>query len=618
MKIRRIFLVSILLLMTISMTARPATPGYRKIPGHPRLCFPKGDEEKVRQNIEGDAYWEVLHNDILAESDRMIGLPLTQRYIRDGKRMFGTSREVNRRLIFLAYSYRMTGRREYLDRAEAEMINVCEFTDWNAIHFLDAAEMTMGLGIGYDWLYGSLKESTRKTVRDAIIKNAIEPSFERDWFWMRRRDNWNQVCHSGLMVGAATIYEYEPELARKVFERAAECLPYAQEVYEPAGVYPEGPAYWVYGTTYFLLGIEALTAMYGHDFGLSDSPGFMQTGFYYQQMEAPGGYRFNYSDNSPRSEFCPASFWFYKKMGDPRLIYMQKYLFGTEVEKDNPAYLEERFLPLVLVWAAQGGARLVSLEEPTELAYLGQGPAGVAVMRSSWSDPRAIYLGYKNGRASMNHGHMDVGSFFMIADGVRWALDLGPQSYSEAEMAGVGIWNFGQDAQRWDVYRFNNFSHNTPTINGRLHNVDGAGEFITFEERDSLMYVLSDITEVFTPRIKKYRRSVSLIEKKYVVVEDIVETGRSFTNVRWNMMTEAESWKKLGDNLYFFSKGDKKLYLRVEAPVGHRFRFREAVPKYSFEDENEGIYEVAFEFDMPLDAETNIKIYLMPGEIYQL
>jgi hypothetical protein len=33
------------------------------------------------------------------------------------------------------------------------MLAAAAFSDWNPSHFLDVAEMTAALAIGYDWLY---------------------------------------------------------------------------------------------------------------------------------------------------------------------------------------------------------------------------------------------------------------------------------------------------------------------------------------------------------------------------------------------------------------------------------------------------------------------------------
>ena len=52
---------------------------------------------------------------------------------------------------------------------------MCEFPDWNPSHFLDTAEMSNAVGVGYDWLYDYLDEPTRKKVREALITLGLKP-----------------------------------------------------------------------------------------------------------------------------------------------------------------------------------------------------------------------------------------------------------------------------------------------------------------------------------------------------------------------------------------------------------------------------------------------------------
>ncbi len=50
-------------------------------------------------------------------------------------------------------AWKMDEDSRFLDRAVAELDAVCAFSDWNPSHFLDLAEMSLAVSIGYDWLY---------------------------------------------------------------------------------------------------------------------------------------------------------------------------------------------------------------------------------------------------------------------------------------------------------------------------------------------------------------------------------------------------------------------------------------------------------------------------------
>ena len=138
-------------------------------PAHPRILMFKEDEATVKKMIEADAAWKKTHLIIIEESDKLLSTPTLERK-QIGRRLLSVSREAIRRIFFLSYSYRLTEKREYLKRAEQEMLTISAFSDWNPSHFLDVAEMTMAMAIGYDWLYNNLSTESRTTIKEAIIK----------------------------------------------------------------------------------------------------------------------------------------------------------------------------------------------------------------------------------------------------------------------------------------------------------------------------------------------------------------------------------------------------------------------------------------------------------------
>ena len=159
----------------------------------------------------------------------------------------------------------MTGQQKYVDRAEKEMLAIAAFSDWNPSHFLDVAEMTMGMAIGYDWLYDQLPASSRATIREAILKKGLEPSFETRYNnnWLRAEHNWNQVCNAGMTYGAMALYEDHPELARQIINRALRSIVLPMKDYGPDGAYPEGYGYWGYGTSFNVMFISAVEKLFG-------------------------------------------------------------------------------------------------------------------------------------------------------------------------------------------------------------------------------------------------------------------------------------------------------------------------------------------------------------------
>jgi hypothetical protein len=173
---------------------------------HPRILLKAGEEELIHKLIEKDSRMRSVHQYILNNADKTLEeSPVVRK--KTGKRLLAVSREALKRIYYLSYAFRMTGDKKYVERAEKELLSVCEFSDWNPSHYLDVGEMTMAVAIGYDWLFNYLKDSTRKKIRTAIVDKAFETA-EIGGFY-NRNNNWNQVCNAGLVLGALAIYEDE-------------------------------------------------------------------------------------------------------------------------------------------------------------------------------------------------------------------------------------------------------------------------------------------------------------------------------------------------------------------------------------------------------------------------
>src|SRR5690554_1913138 len=301
-------LLVLLLIMPWMVFAQQPTKDLGQM-AHPRIMLFQEDEKAVSQMIQNNSQWQKLHEAILTESVAIIDLPPVER-IQIGRRLLDKSREALRRIFQLSYAYRMTDEAKYLHRAEKELLTVSNFSDWNPSHFLDVAEMTMAVAIGYDWLYEHLSQDTKQKIRTAILEKGIRPSYDRRYNnFLRVENNWNQVCNAGMTFGALAIAEDEPELASQTIHRALETTPKSMFPYAPDGAYPEGYGYWGYGTSFNVLLINALEVALGTDYGLSSIPGFLKTGGFLQNMIGPMGLVHNWGDSGLKAGLNPALLW---------------------------------------------------------------------------------------------------------------------------------------------------------------------------------------------------------------------------------------------------------------------------------------------------------------------
>ena len=164
-----------------------------------------------------------------------------------GPRLLDKSRKALRRISTLAGLYRLDGNKEWAERARKEMLAAAAFPDWNPSHFLDVAEMSTALGLGYDWLYAYLSAEDRATIRTALVEKGLKPGmdvYKKGGWWTKAKHNWNQVCNGGLTIGALAIADEEPELARAIVTQGRASIPLAMASFAPDGGWAEGPGYW--------------------------------------------------------------------------------------------------------------------------------------------------------------------------------------------------------------------------------------------------------------------------------------------------------------------------------------------------------------------------------------
>lgn len=576
---------------------------FRQLPAsHPRLFLAAGAEKALAEQIASDPVPRSLRAGLIAEADSVLkSTPVARKLI--GRRLLDKSRTALSRVLHLSLAWRLTGRSDYLNRARAELVAVAGFTDWNPSHFLDVAEMTAAVGIGYDWLYPALDEPTRALLREAIVQKGLKPSLKSD-SWSRGTNNWNQVCNGGMTVGALAVAESEPALAAQMVARAVNTVPRSMHEYAPDGAYPEGPSYWGYGTTYNVILISALQSVLGTDFGLSAQPGFMATADYYLHVVGPSGLYFNYSDaGRGGSALAAAMFWFAAQRRQPYLLWHEWSKVASD--EGSSSSRGHRADPLLLLWMAPHQAAPPS---PPARSWTGHGVNPVAFHRSGW-DRNASFVALKGGTASASHAHMDVGTFVMDADGQRWADDLGSQSYNSLESVGIKLWGREQNAERWSVFRLGTSSHNVLQVDGQQQRVAGNAPIILAREGRTIV----DTSSTYAGQLARAQRGVALRDDRTVLVQDEFTTLDRRASVRWAMVTQAEV-TITGPGRATLTQAGKKLSFRVLEPANAVLAIYPTDPPPAKTDaRNKGTRMIGFEVRPEAKQTQRLVVQLVPA-----
>ena len=153
----------------------------------------------------------------------------------------------------------------------------------------------------------------------------------------------------------------------------------------------------------------------------------------------------------------------------------------------------------------------------------------MVTMRSQWGDADAIYVGFKGGDNETNHGHLDVGSFVIEADCVRWALDLGADNYNLPGFFG---------SRRWQYYRLTNRSHNTIVINDEIQNPHAQCPVLSFHSTQNRTMAIVDMTDAYKDQVTSAKRGIEMVDRRAIHIRDEIDGATG--EVRWTMVTGAE------------------------------------------------------------------------------
>ena len=527
---------------------------------HPRLFVGEDGFAAAKRRLESSADGRKGLERALRDADAMIAKPVLERKM-EGRRLLGVSREAINRIARLSFAWRMTGDRKYADRALAEARAVAAFKDWNPSHFLDTAEMTFAVAIARDWLDDALEEPDKKLLAEAILKKGLveaDGKTLRDGWWSKCHNNWNQVCNGGLAAGAAAVREDYPEIAEAVLRRARKNLPIAMKQYA-GGNFPEGPGYWEYASDYTAIALDVLERQFADGApelfateGLAGQVDYMNT------VTGPTGIYFNYSDPfsnaSPRRGSVAACWYFALRFN------RADALARHEVSLFRSGKGAGRMTPLMLLWFRDTGVpkvvvpptSMVTLPVPSGRVLGGSNPIAVLDANiESWSGGYGWYVGIKGGTPSVSHGHMDAGSFVFESSGVRWACDLGCESYNRIEqMKTVSLWNFKQDSSRWSLFRLGTEGHGTLQIDGEQQNVNG------FAKLSGSNPVVADLSSLY-PSAKSVMRTFELKPLSFSV-RDELKGLRPGAVVTWNMNTAEKVVSVEGNRLCLAAKDDAK------------------------------------------------------------
>lgn len=555
---------------------------------HPRLLVTDDAMAECRKRAAGDPVYAKMIERIVAEARKILTEPTVPYRLTGTSRlsMLGGARQMIRRVINTAFAWRWTGERVFADRVRTEILNAARYPDWNHTHFLDTAEIAFAVALGYDWIHAALSPAERATIRMALVEKGLlwadrayrgttDEWLQYPTFWW----NWNQVCNAGMLAAALVVAEDEPLLAADILAGVDRSLPLATAALAPDGAGPEGPIYWTYGITFHVLALAMLQAATGNDHGSGDTAAFRQTDLYRLWAQGPTDKAFNYGDCKELLSPTSATAWLGLRHDHPQVVALARREMIARFDRPLLDGEFDRFYALYSIWypAATKAPPL------REKARRFRGNADLAVFRGDWSDPGAAYLGFKAGDNATNHAHLDLGSFVLEGQGVRWAIDLGGDSY---QLPGY-FDSKNSSGGRYRIFRVSTAGHGTFMPLGIEQDPFRKAPITTFAARPDGGLAIADLTDAYPGTAKRIRRGVAFIDRgARVMVRDEVEGAKPGSVWRSAIFTRASI--AIDGRRATLTQDGRTMIAIIETP-NLTFASRPATPPTTAENQNEGV-----------------------------
>jgi hypothetical protein len=545
-----------------------------------RLLATVEDFQHVWQLVQSDKLARSYYDTLQTDADFIMRSSVSRYYLCPPSQckdnvptILDTSREVVKRIYTLGLLYRLSGDQRYSERAWAELEAAAAFPDWNhRIQFLDTAEMTHAFAIGYDWF--PWNNDQRKILRDAIVEKGLKPALQAyqgadgvESGWVRADNNHNQVCNGGAGMGALALLPELPDLCKQIIGHAVQSLPIAMNRFAPDGGWPEGPDYWDYATRYNCIFLASLDSALQTDYGLAQLPGFSETGLFPVYITSPIGDTFNFADiGVAHVAESPQMYWLAHKF--KRGIYSWFARTFNSINYPVSCYISCH-TALGLLWFEQSGANLQEESLPTNHYFRN---VEVVSLRSAWNDPNALFVGFKAGSNTVNHGHLDIGSFVLDALNCRWAVDMGKDAYS---LPGY----FDTSEQRWTYYRMRAEGHNTLVLNPSPspdQNPKASATITRFQPNGDRPFAIADLTPAYYPA-QKLERGIALLNRSQVVLQDEITPNQPL-NLWWFMHTYADIQLNASKTAAILQQAGMRLWCAILQPQHSNFSILNAKP----------------------------------------
>ncbi len=291
-------------------------------------------------------------------------------------------------------------------------------------------------------------------LRKRIFENYIYK--HQDFFWTKSSNNWNAVCHQGLL-GAALAAEDDVQLVAKLLLISKRYLPVFLDGFGEDGGCSEGPGYWQYGFGAFSFLNEQLETRTGKGLSLFDNNEHIREIANYGPRVTLANFHFvNFGDSPRDGALNPALLEYLGRRFQSDLLRAHAYRNFQRIEQTGINLHGQRtdlFYLLRLFLNAPTEHSAERSLEPEDFYF-----KNLEILIAHGRDQRGNLWEFaaKAGNNAEHHNHNDCGSYMLNINGAPVILEIGAPEYTKGY--------FGEN--RYDYLAARTLGHSLPIVNG--------------------------------------------------------------------------------------------------------------------------------------------------------
>lgn len=389
-----------------------------------------------------------------------------------------------------------------------------------------------------DYLLGDkLKPETRTRLRGEVDARVLQP-YKADVLgqsngasWMGGDNNWNAVCHAGVIGSALALVDKPGDRAWYLAAMEIFIRNYLSG-FTADGYCSEGMGYWDYGFGHYVLLAETVGAATRWGLNLYEPPIVAQVYAYPSRIELFPDVNPAFSDNDPSVK---SSKWIFEIAG-PRIPGAKAAPRSAVSGVASHSLAVMLYQTMIQAFSEPPAGSVVQTAKSLALRDLFS-DAGVVVCRPADAvSGRGLAIAIKAGNNNEHHNHNDIGSYVIALDGRTPLLDPGAEVYTSR--------TFGP--HRYDSKVLNSYGHSVPLVAGHLQDTGAAatGTITVEESTDSEDRYLLDLKQAYAasvPSLKKLLRHLRFVRSPSASIEISDEV-------------EFDSPQSLGDALITFGQ----------------------------------------------------------------